>query len=341
MFESYSENGHQMNIPKDDIFMKGIKVVQYPLINDEKTKQDHWNERIHRGTKAPIEIDQLVIHCSFEPDIENVLKKNNMGAHYVIHRDGTILQCVDESKRTYHAGVSSWAEVLGGDDNINAHSIGIEVENPTFGTTTEYTPEQTDSLIRLSKSIIARHHIKPHNVICHSDIAPDRKADPGVLFMWRKLAKAGIGIFPEYTQLPDTSMELPGNSAEGKVRNGLDCIGYRTKSEIRKKENYKEITEIKDLLPMAWLGFMRHYMPFGVEGERPTPEQIREYRAKNPQKSTKEIMSDLSLAFMKEFETNTKADPKKQATRVSSLGLKRLQVVAHAFRMSRLKSNSR
>ena len=338
MFESYSINGHQMNVPEDDIFMKGIKIVQYPLINDAQTNQDHWNERIHRGTKAPIEIDQLVIHCSFEPDIENVLKKNNMGAHYVIHKDGTILQCVDESKRTYHAGVSSWAEVKGGDDNINAHSIGIEVENPTFGSTTEYTPEQMDSLIRLSKSIIARHHIKPHNVIGHSDIAPDRKADPGVLFMWRKLAEAGIGIFPKYTELPDASMELPGASYQEKIRNGLEFIGYKTKSEVKKKEGYTEIIEIKDNLPMSWLSFMRHYMPFGVTGERPTPEQIRKYREENPQKSTEEIMSDLSFEFMKEYETNTKLDPQKQVTRVTSLGLKRLQVVAHHFQQSRQRS---
>ena len=335
MFESYSENGHQMNIPDDDIFLKGKKIVQYPLINDEKTNQDHWNERIHKGTKAPVEIDQLVIHCSFEPDIENVLNKNNMGAHYVIHKDGTILQCVDESKRTYHAGISSWAEVKGGDDNINAHSIGIEVENPTFGSTTEYTPEAMDSLIRLCKSIMARHHIKPHNVIGHSDIAPGRKADPGVLFMWRKLAEAGIGIFPKYTELPDASMELPGTSYQEKIRNGLESIGYKTKSETKKEENYTKIIEIKDELPFAWLSFMRHYMPFGVKGERPTPQQIREYRAKNPQKSNKEIMSDLSFNFMREFETNTKQDPKKQVTRVTSLGIKRLQVVANAFKRSR------
>ena len=88
---------------------------------------------------------------------------------------------------------------------------------------------------------------------------------------------------------------------------------------------------------MSFLSFMRHYMPFGVKGERPTPEQIREYREKNPQKSNAEIMADLSFEFMKEFEKNTNLDPKKQVTRVTSLGLKRLQVVANAFQQSRQK----
>ena len=155
--------------------------------------------------------------------------------------------------------------------------------------------------------------------------------------MWRKLAKAGIGIFPKYTELPDDSMELPGTCYQEKVRNGLEFIGYKTKSEAKKKEGYTEIIEIKDELPMSFLSFMRHFMPFGVKGERPTPEQIREYRAKNPQKSSEEIMSNLSFDFMKDFETNTKLDPKKQVTRVTSLGLKRLQVVAHAFQQSRQK----
>lgn len=337
MFESYSVNGHQMNVPEDDVFMKGIKIEQYPIINTPVG--EHFDERIHKGTRQPTEIDQLIIHCSFEPDIECVLNENNYtGAHYVIHRDGKIIQCIDESKRAYHAGVSSWATVRGGDDNINAHSIGIEMENPTFGSTTEYTPEQIDSLIRLSKSIIARHHIKPHNVIGHSDVAPDRKADPGVLFPWRKLAENGIGIYPEYTQLADVSTESADVSVERKVRTALETIGYKTKIEVRKKENYTEITEIRDVLPLAWLSFMRHYMPFGITGERPTPEQIKEYRGKNPHKSTEKIMSDLSLDFMKEYEKNTNSDPKKQITRVSSLGVRRLLAVAQAFQKSRQKS---
>ena len=330
MFKSYSVNGHQMNVPEDDIFMKGIEIKQYPTINTPVA--EHFDERIHKGTKQPTEIDQLIIHCSFEPDIECVLnEKNYAGAHYVIHQDGTIIQCIDESKRAYHAGVSSWAEVKGGDDNVNAHAIGIEVENPTFGTTTEYTPEQMDSLIRLSKSIIARHHIKPHNVIGHSDIAPDRKADPGVLMPWRKLAEAGIGIFPKYTELPSEKMAV----SEENLRKLLKSIGYKTEIEVTKKEGYTEITEIKDNLPLAWRSFMRHYFPSGIKDERPTPNQISERRKKEPNKSTEEILSDASLDFMMEYEKNTNSDPKKQVTRVSSSGFKRLQVVANAFQRSR------
>lgn len=314
MFKSYSVNNHQMNIPEDDIFLKGKKIIHFPIENTPEA--EHFDERIHKGTKQPTEIDQLIIHCSFEPDIERVLKeKNYTGAHYVIHRDGTILQCIDESKRAYHAGVSSWAEVRGGDDNVNAHAIGIEVENPTFGSTTEYSPEQLDSLIRLSKSIIARHHIKPHNVIGHSDVAPTRKADPGVMMPWRKLAEAGIGIYPKYT-------ELPNSNTEKDTKKLLESIGYKT----------------EDNLPLVIRSFKRHFMPFGIKDERPTATQIKERRSKEPNKSTQKILSDISLDFMMEYEKNTNTNSEKQNTVLSRAEHKRLQVVAQAFQQSRLKS---
>lgn len=328
MFKSFTNGTHQMNIPEDDIFMQGIKIVPYPLINDPETKQDHYNERVHRATKEPTEIDQLIIHCSFEPNIEDVLKANDMGAHYVVHKDGTILQCIDESKRTYHAGVSSWAEVKGGDDNINAHSIGIEVENPTFGTTTDYTDAQMNSLIRLCKSIIARHHIQPHNVIGHSDIAPTRKADPGVLFPWRKLAEAGIGIYPKYTDLPQSATETD-------PRKLLESIGYKTETLVEDKE--KNGFEIRNDMAMAIRSFKRHFMPFAIHDERPTSEQIRTRKEKEPQKSTTQVLSDASLDFMMDYEKNTNSDAKKQKPFITRAEHRRLQVVAQAFKQSRLK----
>lgn len=332
MFESYFDNNHQMNIPEDDVFLKGIGIVQYPLINDPQTKQDHWNERINKDTKEPTEIDQLIIHCSFEPHIEKVLSSKVASAHYVIHKDGTILQCVDESKRAYHAGVlASWVDILGGANNINAHSIGIELENATFGTATDYSPEQMNSLIRLSKSIIARHHIKPHNIIGHSDIAPGRKADPGVLFPWRRLAEMGIGIYPKHTELPDPTMGTD-------PRKLLESIGYRTKIETV-GEDGKTVT-VQDKLSLAMRAFKRHFMPFGINDEGPTPKQIQEYKSKDPSKSISNILSDISLDFMIKYESGESAD-KKKAFVVSASELRRLQVVAHAFQQSRLKARER
>ena len=232
---------HQMNVPADDIFMRGIQIIQHPLINDPEKKFDHFNERIDKGTGAPIEIDHLVLHCSCETDIENVLDRRGLSAHYVIHKDGSILQCIDESKRAYHAYPAFWGKVGGRENNMNAHSIGIEIENPTFGAATPYTDAAINSLIPLCKSIIARHHIPPHNVIGHSDVNPVGKADPGRFFPWEKLAKEGIGIYPE-----EDGVKAFASNPETLLRQ----IGYNP-----------------DNLPATMQAFKRHFMPDALQYE--------------------------------------------------------------------------
>lgn len=241
MFSSFMHLNHQMNIPTDDMFMRGIQIIQHPLINDPEKKIDHFNERINKGTGEPIEIDHLVLHCSCEPDIENVLDRRGLSAHYVIHRDGTILQCVDESKRAYHAYPAFWDKVGGRENNMNAHSIGIEIENPTFGAATPYTDKAMNSLIPLCNSIIARHHIPPHNVIGHSDINPVGKADPGRLFPWEELADKGIGLYPK----------------------GEEEGFYTTNTEELLKQIGYDTTNI----PAAMQAFKRRFMPQALEYE--------------------------------------------------------------------------
>ena len=241
MFSSFMHLNHQMNVPADDQFMRGIRIIQYPLINDPEKKIDHFNERIDKGTGKPIEIDHLVLHCSCEPDIENVLDRRGLSAHYVIHKDGTILQCVDESKRAYHAYPAFWDKVGGRENNMNAHSIGIEIENPTFGAATRYTKAALHSLIPLCQSIITRHHIPAHNVVGHSDINPVGKADPGAFFPWDELAQKGIGIFPN------------GSGKKEESTNPeylLKQIGYNTEN-----------------IPAAMRAFQRHFMPRMIMNE--------------------------------------------------------------------------
>ncbi|MBV9903557.1 MAG: N-acetylmuramoyl-L-alanine amidase, partial [Alphaproteobacteria bacterium] len=98
-----------------------------------------------------------------------------------------------EDRRAWHAGVSHWAGV----DNINARSIGIELVNPghEFGYRA-FTEAQIASLTTLCHSILMRHPIPSARVLGHSDVAPARKDDPGELFPWKRLADAGIGLWP-------------------------------------------------------------------------------------------------------------------------------------------------
>lgn len=117
-----------------------------------------------------------------------------VSAHYMIDYDGTVVQYVEEERRAWHAGVSYW----GGVRDVNSHSIGIELVNP--GRKYGYRPfaaEQMDALAILCRGIMERHGISPHRVLGHSDVAPGRRADPGELFDWKGLARAGCAVWPE------------------------------------------------------------------------------------------------------------------------------------------------
>lgn len=117
--------------------------------------------------------------------------ESKVSAHYLVYEDGKIVQMVDESMRAWHAGVSYWA----GETDINSLSIGIEIVNPghEFG----YRPfpdVQMQAVLGLSRAIMGRHQINV--VLAHSDVAPERKTDPGELFDWKYLAAHGVGLWP-------------------------------------------------------------------------------------------------------------------------------------------------
>jgi N-acetylmuramoyl-L-alanine amidase len=117
-----------------------------------------------------------------------------VSAHYVIDENGSVLALVPEERRAWHAGIAGWRTL----DDINSHSIGIELVNP--GHDWGYRPfpaAQIAALIELGTDIRARHSLPPEAVLGHSDIAPARKIDPGELFPWQALAEHGLGIWPE------------------------------------------------------------------------------------------------------------------------------------------------
>lgn len=112
-----------------------------------------------------------------------------VSAHYLISESGTIFQLVDEVNRAWHAGVGRWGNI----EDVNSHSIGIELSN-----TGAYPfPEpQIAALETLLAGLLSRHAIAPARVIGHSDMAPLRKSDPGRRFDWQRLARKGLSIWP-------------------------------------------------------------------------------------------------------------------------------------------------
>jgi N-acetylmuramoyl-L-alanine amidase len=163
--------------------MPAMRVVERPSPNHDE---------------RPRAVDMLVLHYTGMQTAEAALDRlcdpdAKVSSHYTIDEDGVVYRHVVEERRAWHAGVSFWA----GEDNVNARSIGIELVNP--GHEFDYRPfpePQVVSLIELSRGILARHAIPARFVVGHSDVAPERKTDPGELFPWRRLASEGIGVWP-------------------------------------------------------------------------------------------------------------------------------------------------
>ena len=151
-------------------------------------------------------VQYLIIHFTVGdfPSALKTLTEGPVSSHYLVtEKQGDtpakIYQLVDENRRAYHAGVSSWK----GATMMNASSIGIEIVNPggkrgpNGWVFSDFEPEQIDRVVDLVKQIVARHEIRPDRILGHSDIAPTRKNDPGPKFPWKRLADAGLIPWPD------------------------------------------------------------------------------------------------------------------------------------------------
>ena len=165
-------------------------------------------ETTRQAQGADQRIRFLVIHYTAEDfnNALNTLTDEHVSAHYLIPAQPPLeggkpvaWQLVPENRRAWHAGASGWR----GRTNLNDTSIGIELENQGYSNFLlgkkfyPFPPAQIDLLANLSKEIVARYQIEPRNVVAHSDIAPQRKEDPGPLFPWQEMAARGIGAWPD------------------------------------------------------------------------------------------------------------------------------------------------
>ena len=149
-----------------------------------------------------------------------------VSAHYVVEEDGRVFALVPEEKRAWHAGVSHWR----GQGDVNSRSIGIEIVNPghEFGYR-DFPEAQMAAVSLLCRQILHRHPaIVPQNVVAHSDIAPDRKEDPGERFDWARLAAEGVGLWPgNPAPLDHPALSLGDNGeAVEKLQRELAHFGY-------------------------------------------------------------------------------------------------------------------
>ena len=119
-------------------------------------------------------------------------QKSKVSSHYFIKKNGEILKLVPDLYTAWHAGVSSWKKYK----SLNKNSIGIEISNPGHSHKyKKFTKEQIKSLIKLSKFLIKKYKISSKFILGHSDVAPDRKKDPGEKFPWELLSSRNIGYW--------------------------------------------------------------------------------------------------------------------------------------------------
>lgn len=172
-----------------------------------------------------------------------------VSAHYVVDEAGQIYALVPEEHRAWHAGISSWE----GDGEVNARAIGIEIVNGGHDfQLPEFPDAQINGVIALLQDILGRWPgLNPKRVVAHSDIAPARKADPGEKFPWKRLADAGVSIWPEHV-----AMQLSSDDPVSEVQQDLAFIGYPVRQTGYMDEATKE----------ALIAFQRRFRPSDISG---------------------------------------------------------------------------
>ena len=181
-----------------------------------------------------------------------------VSAHYLVEEDGTVFRLVPEHRRAWHAGVSQWR----GHQTLNDRSIGIEIVNPghEWGFR-DYPVLQLAAVCDLCLEILSRHPIPQCNVVGHSDVAPDRKQDPGEKFDWEGLSRNGVGIWPH------AMSELGyGGATHGAVR---DAASLRPVRAALVSIGYELVPEgpLDPALSSVLRAFQRHWRPEAITGQ--------------------------------------------------------------------------
>ncbi len=204
-------------------------------------------------------IKHIVIHYTgMQSEVESLKKlcnpRSGVSSHFFIKRSGKILNLVPEEKIAWHAGKSKWGKFNG----LNKYSIGIEISNKghRWGYQ-KFTKKQLNNLTTLCRRLMSKYFISKKNVVGHSDIAPDRKKDPGEKFPWEFLAKKKIAVWHNLKNkdLKQKRRKKISNLSIKRFQNNLKKIGYFFKNSSDSKSTNKVI-----------IAFQRHFRQELING---------------------------------------------------------------------------
>lgn len=196
-------------------------------------------------------INTIVIHHTELPTVKAVYEifenpERKVSSHYLIGRDGSLHQFVDEKKRAWHAGISTWRSI----DKLNDSSIGIELDN---NGDEPFSKPLMDTLVVLCKELVKKYKIEERNIVGHSDIAYWRKVDPNHYFDWKTLAAKNIGFFPKFSAKNSHIFRLNGSNLEVvETKKKLSQLGYKV-DDFDSKVDQKTYSLLK--------AFKRRYTP--------------------------------------------------------------------------------
>tara|TARA_B110000027_G_C16073005_1_gene279961 strand:+ start:462 stop:1205 length:744 start_codon:yes stop_codon:yes gene_type:complete len=199
----------------------------------------NYSPNFNRKKRVSNQIKFIVFHYTGMKSESRAINRltniqSEVSCHYLVKNNGEIIEMVPDLYTAWHAGKSLWRRFK----SLNKNSIGIEITNPghKFGYK-KFSKKQISSLLKLSKLLIKKYKISPKNILGHSDIAPERKKDPGEKFPWKYLSQNKIGLWhtlrkPELIK----NRKLRTNKIEKRLFfNNISKIGYSKK--ILKNQN--------------------------------------------------------------------------------------------------------
>ena len=192
------------------------------------------------------DIDFIILHYTGMKKEFSSIKRltsqsSKVSCHYFIKSNGDLIIMVPEKYIAWHAGVSKWKNFK----SLNKNSIGIEISNPGHSNNyRSFSKAQIKTLIDLLKKIKQRYKIKKQNILGHSDIAPDRKKDPGEKFPWYLLARSKLSIWPnlKLKSLKKFRNQKIYQEDKAKFLKNIYKIGYCKITKMSEKNSTKYLT---------------------------------------------------------------------------------------------------
>lgn len=198
-------------------------------------KDADFTPAMHYDLRRP---NYVIIHHTAQNSIAQTIRTfqvphSKVSAHYVIGRDGRIVQMLNDYDRAWHAGKSKWGSLT----DINSSSIGIELDNNGRDS---FPDAQIKALLVLLDTLKSKYYIPQLNFIGHADIAPSRKDDPNITFPWKKLADRGFGIW--YNE--DNLVTPPSNF---NPIDALKIMGYDMRNQDSAIQAFKRKYIVKEV----------------------------------------------------------------------------------------------